>query len=186
MNDDLKGQFDCYIPSYQEYAEAIAPQLSSRFPDDSGPELIIEPGVALVADVLSFVGKVVGVKTVKSRQIALVVGSIHNVKPTLTDKKLSLKIYSSEQKFDNKKLNGSVDLVGYTCMEHDCLYPDYSGSIGIGDYAVFDNLGAYTVVFKPPFIRPNPPIISYDSTLDNYTLVRRQETSQDVFSTYVI
>jgi diaminopimelate decarboxylase len=186
MNDDLKAQFDCYIPSYQEYAQSIAPQLRSRFPGDSGPELIIEPGVAVVADVLKFVGKVVGIKTVKSRQIALVVGSIHNIKPTLTDKKLSLQIYSDEKNSQTKKLSSPVDLVGYTCMEHDCLYQDYSGSIGIGDYAVFDNLGAYTVVFKPPFIRPNPPIVSYDSTLEKYTLIRRQETSQDVFSTYII
>jgi len=186
MNDDLKAQFDCYIPSYQEYAQGIAPQLRSRFPDDSGPELIIEPGVAIVADVLSFVGKVVGLKTVKSRQIALVVGSIHNVKPTLTDKKLSLQIYSDEENSPTKKLTSPVDLVGYTCMEHDCLYPDYPHKIGIGDYAVFENLGAYTVVFKPPFIRPNPPIIGYESSLEKYTLIRRQETSQDVFSTYVI
>ncbi|MTJ55117.1 decarboxylase [Anabaena sp. UHCC 0253] len=186
MQDDLKAQFDCHIPSYQEYAEAIAPQLRSRFPDDSGPELIIEPGVAVVADVLKFVGKVVGIKTVRCRQVALVVGSIHNIKPTLTDKKLSLQVYSSGENSQKPKLSGSVDLVGYTCMEHDCLYPDYADEIGIGDYAVFDNLGAYTVVFKPPFIRPNPPIISYDSTLEKYTLVRRKETSQDVFSTYVI
>ncbi len=186
MNDDLKAQFDCYIPTYQEYAEAIAPQLSSRFSDNSKPELIIEPGVVIVADVLKFVAKVVGIKTIKSRQIALVVGSIHNVKPTLTDKKLSLEVYGDAENSQTKKLSIPVDLVGYTCMEHDCLYPDYPHEIGIGDYAVFDNLGAYTVVFKPPFIRPNPPIISYDSTLKNYTLVRRQETSQDVFSTYVI
>lgn len=186
MNDDLRQQFDVYIPSYQEYAEAIAPQLRSRFPEDSCPELIIEPGVAVVADVLKFVGKVVGLKTVRSRQIALVVGSIHNVKPTLTDKKLSLKVYTKEEKSESKKLSGPVDLVGYTCMEHDCLYEDYPGDIGIGDYVVFDNIGAYTVVFKPPFIRPNPPIINYDSILNEYSLIRRRETSQDLFSTYVI
>ena len=186
MNDDLKSQFDCYVPTYQEYAQSIAPQLRNRFPDNSGPELIIEPGVAVVADVLQFVAKVVGLKTIISRQIALIVGSIHNIKPTLTDKKLSLQVYKNDTNPPTKKLSGSVDLVGYTCMEHDCLYADYSDEIGIGDYAVFDNLGAYTVVFKPPFIRPNPPIVSYDATADKYTLIRRQETSQDVFSTYVI
>ncbi|MDB9374346.1 hypothetical protein [Nodularia sphaerocarpa] len=186
MNDDLKAQFDDYIPSYQEYAQAIAPLLRSRFPDDSAPELIIEPGVAIVADVLKFIAKVVSLKTVKSRQIALVVGSIHNVKPTLTDKKLSLRVYKNEVNFECKKLNPPIDLVGYTCMEHDCLYKDYPEEIGIGDYLYFDNIGAYTVVFKPPFIRPNPPIISYDSRQNEYTLIRRRETSQDVFSTYVI
>jgi diaminopimelate decarboxylase len=186
MNDDLRQQFECYIPNYQEYAEAIAPLLKNRFSDASGPELIIEPGVAVVADVLKFVGKVVGLKTVRSRQLALVVGSIHNVKPTLTDKKLSLQVYRNEENQKRKKLNSPIDIVGYTCMEHDCLYNEYPGEIAMGDYVVFDNIGAYTVVFKPPFIRPNPPIINYDSILNEYALIRRRETSQDVFSTYVI
>ena len=186
MNDELRQQFACYVPSYQEYAGAIAPLLRSRFPDDSGPELIIEPGVAVVANILKFVGKVVGLKTVRSRQLALVVGSIHNVKPTLTDKQLSLRVYKNEKNVETKKLDAPIDIVGYTCMEHDCLYKDYPGEIGIGDYVIFENIGAYTVVFKPPFIRPNPPIISYDSALNEYALIRRRETSQDVFSTYVI
>jgi len=186
MTDDLKSQFDGYIPNYHEYAEAVAPQLKSRYPDNSGPELIIEPGVAIVSDVFNFVTKVVGLKTVRSRQIALVVGSVHNVKPTGTDKNLSLRVYRNEKNNGQRKLTAPVDIVGYTCMEHDCLYKDYSGEIGIGDYAVFENMGAYTVVFKPPFIRANPPIISYDSIQNEYTLIRRRETSQDVFSTYVI
>ena len=71
------------------------------------------------------------------------VGSIHNVKPTLTDKKLSLEVYGDAENSQTKKLSIPVDLVGYTCMEHDCLYPDYPHEIGIGDYAVFDNLGAF-------------------------------------------
>ncbi|MDZ8050443.1 MAG: hypothetical protein RMX68_009995 [Aulosira sp. ZfuVER01] len=185
MTDDLRNQFDFYIPNYQEYAAAVAPQLKSRYPN-SVPELIIEPGVAVVSDVLKFAAKVVGLKTVRSRQIALVVGSIHNIKPTGTDKTLSLKVYKNEEITNHKKLSGSIDIVGYTCMEHDCLYKEYPGEIGIGDYIVFENMGAYTVVFKPPFIRPNPPIISYDYIQDEYTLIRRRETSQDVFSTYVL
>lgn len=186
MNDDLRQQFDCDIPNYQEYAEAIAPQFKRRFSDGTGPELIIEPGVAVVADVLQFVAKVVGLKTVRSRKVALVVGSIHNVKPTLTDKRLSLQLYQNEDHTQSKKLSAPIDIVGYTCMEHDCLYKDYPEDISLGDYAVFDNIGAYTIVFKPPFIRPNPPIIAYDSILDQYSLVRRRETSEDVFSTYII
>ncbi|MBD3561316.1 decarboxylase, partial [Planktothrix sp. FACHB-1355] len=139
-----------------------------------------------VSDVLKFAAKVVGLKTVRSRQIALVVGSIHNVKPTGTDKNLSMRVYRNDENNGQRKLAAPVDIVGYTCMEHDCLYKDYPGEIGIGDYAVFENMGAYTVVFKPPFIRPNPPIISYDPLLNEDTLIRRRETSQDVFSTYIL
>jgi diaminopimelate decarboxylase len=186
MTNDLKSQFDSYIPTYKEYAAAVAPQLRGRYPDNFTPELIIEPGVAIVSDVLKYVAKVVGLKRVRTRQLALVVGSVHNVKPTMNDTNLSLQIFRTEENISRRKLAGPVDIVGYTCMEHDCLYKDYPGEIGVEDYVVFGNMGSYTVVFKPPFILPNPPIISYDSITDEYTLIRRRETSQDVFSTYIL
>ena len=183
MDDNLKQQFNFDIPTYQEYAEVIATQLKQRFPGDTPPQLIIEPGVALVANVMKFVGKVVGLKTMRSRHLALVTGSIHTVKPS---KQLPLTVYRDELNQDRTKSNTPIDLVGYTCMEHDCLYPAYPDPISIGDYTVFDNVGAYSIVFKPPFIWPSPPIVSYDSHLDLYTLARRQETTQDVFATYEI
>jgi diaminopimelate decarboxylase len=186
MGEDLRKQFDCSVPSYQDYAQAIASQFKNQFPNDSGPELILEPGVAVVADVMKFVGKIVGVKNVRSRKLALATGSIQNIKPTLNDKNLLMKIYRDDGSLNQEKLIGPVDIVGYTCMEHDCLYKEYQGEIAVGDYVVFDNVGAYTTVFKPPFIRSSPPIISYDSTLDEYELSKRRETSQDLFATYVI
>jgi diaminopimelate decarboxylase len=186
MGTDLKKQFDCHIPTYSEYAGVIAHQLKSKFPDDNCPQLIIEPGVAIVADVLIFVAKIVGLKTVRSRQIALAVGSIHNVKPTGSDKQLSMRVYKNDCQDNNRTSDAPVDIVGYTCMEHDCLYQNYPEPVSIGDYLVVDNVGAYTIVFKPPFIRANPPIISYDSASDEYLLVRRSETSEDIFSTYVV
>ncbi len=183
MDDNLRKQFDFDIPTYQEYAQVIATQLKQRFTGSVQPELIIEPGVALVANVMKFVGKVVSLKTMRSRHLALVTGSIHTVKPS---KQLPLTVYKNE--LDNARIESHtpIDLVGYTCMEHDCLYPKYPVPVSIGDYTVFDNVGAYSIVFKPPFIWPSPPIVSYDSTLNLYTLARRQETTQDVFATYEI
>jgi diaminopimelate decarboxylase len=183
MDEDLRQQFDFYIPTYQEYAEVIATQFKQRFTGDAQPELIIEPGVALVANVMKFVGKVVALKTMRSRHLALVTGSIHTVKPS---KQLPLTVYQNESDHARIASNTPIDLVGYTCMEHDCLYPAYPVPVSVGDYTVFDNVGAYSVVFKPPFIWPSPPIVSYDSTDDLYTLARRQETTQDVFATYEI
>ncbi len=183
MDENLRQQFDFDIPTYQEYAEVIATQLSKRYGSESQPQLIIEPGVALVANVMKFVGKVVALKTMRSRHLALVTGSIHTVKPS---KQLPLTVYKNELAHPRIESNTPIDLVGYTCMEHDCLYPAYPVPVSIGDYTVFDNVGAYSVVFKPPFIWPSPPIVSYESTEDVYTLARRQETTDDVFATYTI
>lgn len=191
MPSELAAQFDYEIPSYPDYAKAIAPQLAAQFSGENSPQLIVEPGVALVADVMKFVAKVIGVKTVRSRQIALLAGSIHNTKPTGSDKIPKIDIYKSDRLsgdsvYCGDSLSGNIDLVGYTCMEHDVLYQNYQGDITVGDYIVFDNMGAYTIVFKPPFISPNPAIIGYNSATDKYELCRRAETTEDVFSSYIL
>jgi diaminopimelate decarboxylase len=186
MPPELSRQFDNEIPSYQAYAKAIAPQVAAQFTQDNFPELIIEPGVALVADIMKFTAKVVGIKTVRSRQIALLAGSIHNTKPTGSDKIPKIEVYKCDNDTSSDRISGTIDLVGYTCMEHDCLYQGYQGDIAVGDYVVFDNMGAYTIVFKPPFISPNPAIVSYDSMTNQYELCRRAETMDDVFTSYVI
>ncbi len=183
MDKNLRQQFNFDVPTDREYAEVIATQLSKKFDGAAQPQLIIEPGVALVANVMKFVGKVVALKTMRSRHLALVTGSIHTVKPS---KQLPLTVYKNELDRDRIESNTPIDLVGYTCMEHDCLYPEYPVPLSIGDYTVFDNVGAYSVVFKPPFIWPSPPIVSYEATQDVYTLARRQETTEDVFATYEI
>jgi hypothetical protein len=52
-----------------------------------------------------------------------------------------------------------------------------------GDYVVFDNVGAYTNVLRPPFINPAPPILSYSSKHE-VKVIRRRETTDDIFSSY--
>lgn len=186
MTEELKSQFDGPVPSYRDYAAAIAPHFSRAFLGKPVPELLLEPGVALTADVMVFVSKIVDVRTVRSRKIALSTGSVQNIKPTMHDKNLPLRIVCADTNPDAKRLTGPLDIVGYTCMEPDCLYKNYHGAVGIGDYAVFGGVGAYTIVLKPPFIRPSPPIIAYDAGLDIYELVKRREEFEDLYSTYVI
>jgi diaminopimelate decarboxylase len=188
MDDELKRQFAMPIPSYAEYAAAIAPQIAEAFPGPGGPELILEPGIALTGNVMRFVTSIIDVKTVRSRTMALASGSIHNVKPAPHTKNLTIHVLSP----DNSGLESAsqthveTDIVGYTCLENDCLYRGYRGALTAGDYVVFDNVGSYITVLKPPFIRPAPAIVAHNSTYDQFELVRRPEEGTDVFSTYII
>jgi len=71
-------------------------------------------------------------------------------------------------------------------MEDDCLYRNYSGPLAVNDYIVFHNVGAYTIVLKPPFIVPAPPILAESAAVPGkFETVRRQESFDDVFATYV-
>ncbi len=185
MSEELKQQFDCNVYNYQDYAQVIASQVASYFSPDN-TELILEPGLALVADVMQLVTKIVDIKTIRSRKIALSTGSVQNIKPNLHNKNLPITVYKDEANSNRDKLANGVDIVGYTCLEYDCLYKNYQGELTTGDYVVFENVGAYITVFKPPFIRYCPAIILYDSSCDDYKLIKRKEDFQDIFATYVM
>lgn len=184
MSEMLQKQFGYPIPSYAEYGQAIAAPFTAAFPDESGPELILEPGIALTADIMQFVAQVIDVKTVRGRNIALLSGSIYEIKPMLNTRNLPVTLLRQNEKSQQTSA-GRVDLVGYTCMENDCLYSGFEGTVDRGDYVVFDNVGAYTNVLKPPFINPAPPMISYNADTEQFALLRRREEVDDIFSTYI-
>jgi diaminopimelate decarboxylase len=181
IGEELRKQLDYNCPGYQEYAEVIAGKFSKEYQGCSGPELILEPGIAIAGDVMRFVCKIVGTKTVRSKNFAQATGSIYNIKPTLHTKNLPVKIYCRE---GGGKVSSEYDIVGSTCMEADYLYRGFKGSISSGDYAVFENVGAYTNVLTPPFIRPAPAMVAVDSVSGECELIRSQERLDNVFATY--
>lgn len=181
VDEALRRQFDVYMPTYDEYAETVGTLVARAYPGEAGPELILEPGIALAGNVMSFVARVIDLKTVRGRKMALVSGSVHNVQPTLHQKNPSTRVYHRP---DGDSRLAGADLVGYTCLEYDCIYYGYPGEVGAGDYVVFDQVGAYVIVFKPPFIRGAPAILGHRA--DQVELVRRAERSGDLFATYAM
>lgn len=187
MADSLKEQFDTEIPTYEDYAHAAALSFKDFFKDieqSKQPLLIIEPGSALVGDVMKFASKVVSIKDVRSKKIATVLGSIYNINPTLNKKNPPISIYHSENN-KNERLNYlDLDFGGFTCIESDYLYRGFNGEIGIDDYVVFDNVGSYSIVLKPPFILPNFAIIEYDDELNKVQIIKQREKFEDLFHTF--
>tara|TARA_B110001469_G_C9647851_1_gene328617 strand:- start:2223 stop:3500 length:1278 start_codon:yes stop_codon:yes gene_type:complete len=185
MADSLKAQFSQPTVEYKSYADLIATKFEEAYcdyPNDEKPLLLLEPGSAIVADTMCFVAKVISLKEVRGRTIATSSGSKFNIGLLTSNINMPMKVYNRSE---NKNKHREVDVVSYTCIEGDCLYKGYSGNIGMGDYLVFSNVGSYSIVFKPQFIMPNVPIIEYNESLDSYEVVRRQETMEDIFSTFV-
>jgi diaminopimelate decarboxylase len=185
MNEDLKRQFAHPIPNYQEYGEAIASTFAARFGQGAGPELILEPGIALTADIMKLVAQAIDIKTIGARTVALLSSSIYEIKPTLSSRNLPISVVKQPERQESNPAIRKMDLVGYTCMEGDCLYQGFAGRLTPGDRVVFDNVGAYTNVLKPPFINPAPAMVGWDATSGQFELIRRREEMVDVFSTYV-
>lgn len=187
MNETLEKQFKYKVPSYPEYADAIAARFQNFFQnlDESvKPKLLLEPGTALVADTMKFVVKVINIKTIRNKIIATVSGSKFNITPLSHDINSPMKVYRDFEKDCNYEEHDSIDIAGYTCIESDYLYKGYKGSLKIGDYIVFDNAGSYSIVLKPPFILPNCAVIEYNSKKKSYEIIKRKEETEDIFRTF--
>lgn len=180
MKDSLKEQFKMNIPTFKEYA-STAVTLANYFDVNSiNPKLFIEPGSALVGDVMMFIAKVISIKCVQNKNIATLVGSIYNINPTLNKKNPPITIISNPK--NENKLYNNLDFGGYTCIETDYLYKGFNGELSVGDYVLFENVGSYSIVLKPPFILPNFPILELDNNKVN--IIKKQETFNDIFGTY--
>ena len=178
MADSLKAQFTNEIPDYQAYAEAVAPVFADYFADkDVKPELLIEPGSAVVGDCMKFIGTVKTIKNVRGKWIATVLGSQKNISMSGINPPMEVIAMGDEQKeYEN------LDMVGFTCIEGDVLYHNYSGRLAHEDAIVIGNCGCYSLVMKPPFILPNFPVL--DICGEKTEVIKRGEVFDDLFHTF--
>lgn len=178
MADPLKAQFSCEIPNYEDYAKAAAQVFADYFKDkDVKPELLIEPGSAVVGDCMKFIGTVKTIKNVRGKWMAHVLGSQKNISMTGINPPIEVVAMGGEQK-DYKDL----DFLGFTCIEGDVLYHNYTGKLAHQDVIVISNCGSYSLVMKPPFILPNFPVL--DISEGKTEVIKRAENFDDLFHTF--
>lgn len=178
MADSLKAQFTNEIPDYQAYAEAAARVFAEYFADkDVKPELLIEPGSAVVGDCMKFVGTVKTIKNIRGKWFATILGSQKNISMTGINPPMEVIAMGGEQKeYEN------MDIVGFTCIEGDVLYHNYNGKLAHEDAIVISNCGSYSLVMKPPFILPNFPVL--DICEEKTVVIKRGEVFDDLFHTF--
>ena len=178
MADSLKAQFSCEIPDYEAYAKAAAQVFADYFKDkDVKPELLIEPGSAVVGDCMKFAGTVKTIKNVRGKWIATVLGSQKNISMTGINPPMEVVSMGGEQKYYK-----DLDFVGFTCIEGDVLYHNYTGKLAHQDVIVISNCGSYSLVMKPPFILPNFPVL--DISEGKTEVIKRAENFDDLFHTF--
>lgn len=184
----LRGQFKVEIPSYKNYADEVAKPFSNLFKqmhESKRPILIIEPGTALVGDVMKFASQIFSIKDVKGKKIATLHGSVYNINPTLNKINLPITVFHDTENKNSQRNYSNLDFGGFTCIESDYLFRGYNGDLAVGDYVVFGNVGSYSIVLKPPFILPNFAIVELSSQNDEIELIRHRETFDDLFKNFV-
>lgn len=180
MDKELHEQFS-NVPTYKEYAETVFSLFAEFYGEaERKPIVFTEPGTTLVSKYVDFFAKVEGIKKIRNKCFVLLGGSFHNLGETCQMKQLPIRVFAQGK---NKIRVEKADFVGYTCLEQDIMYRDFSGEIAQGDYVQFGNAGGYSVVEKPPFIMPNCAMIAISN--GEARLIKRKEKMEDIFSTFV-
>ena len=179
MTEGLKKQFELSIPSLTQYGEALSFAMKGQFADD-GPILLVEPGAALVANTTTFVCCIWEIKKGLKQNYAFCTGSKYNIKPTLHNRQVDY--YRVGE--DGADLHNNLCVSGYTCQEEDVLIENYNGKLTKGDFLIFENLGAYVQVLKPPFIEPDFPVLAVEEDFKT-RLIRRKQTYDDILGSYL-
>lgn len=184
MEPCLAAQFGDDIPRFSEYAEIIGKAMHEKYGNlsyEDQPFLYTEPGTTLISGCMSFFGRVESIKSVKGKDYITFNCSGGNMGDICHLKNLPIEIYHYDGVLKDVS---NATFVGYTCLEHDHMYEGFEGKIAVGDIVQFRNIGSYSNVFKPPFILPNCSMIQINEKGET-ELIKKQETIDDIFSTYV-
>ena len=182
MEPVFKAQFNGGVPSYEEYARVVAKEVADHYKDetdDKKPWLYTEPGATLISRYIWLISTVISYKEVRGRKIAGLDCSFFNAGETVRYKRLPFHAFNQSQKYKE------ADFAGYTCLEDDILTTDYDGFFDIGDPVVIGNTGGYSLVFKPPFIQPDIPMVALRED-DTLHLIKKGQTFQGILSDYYI
>lgn len=185
MEEGLAKQFGDHIPTFEEYAEAVARPFMERYgnlPPNKLPILFTEPGTTIANRYVDFIAQVQSIKEVRGKTFIALNCSVDNIGTMSRAKIMPLSVISNG---GQQTSVSCASLVGYTCLENDVMYKEYTGKIGVGDFVVFGNVGGYSNVSKPPFILWNCPMIA-EQPDGNYKIIKRQEKYEDIFNTYIL
>ena len=184
MPESLRRTYAKPVPGFQDYARALAAPFAARYRAGTRrPTLFIEPGTALVANTLAFFTRVVDVKQVRERRFATVAGSIFNISPSARSLRLPVTVISARADAGDAEARPH-DVVGYTCVEGDVLTRDLSAALAPGDFLMYENVGSYSIVMKPPFILPNVPILRRSAETGAFDVIRRAEPMEYPFENF--
>ena len=181
MPNELAVQMGGDIPNYFDYAKVIGQAMAKKFGKKDGPGIIIEPGTAMVADVFDFYTQIVSTKKIRKTNIAIVSGSIFDVATNSRSISLPYEVLKKPNQISqNDKEKWKI--VGYTCIESDILTAHHDGILRIGDFIKYKNVGSYSIVMRPPFIKPSFAIIEIEG--QQIKCIKKRQSFHTVFKDF--
>ena len=164
-----------------KYADVICGRLQKARDLFGGkPQLILEPGRAIVDASTQLACTVVAMKDIAGQGRAVIVDAGTNLVPTACyyDHNIDADAPASGQPGDLEK---PVGIYGPLCMQSDMLRERVLlPTLGVGDSLLVSNVGAYCHTQSSQFIQPRPATILLGP--DGPELIRTRETWKDVFA----
>lgn len=146
MDDNFKSQFGCYVPTFEEYAEAIGSEMAKSYPNHN-KMLITEDGTPVVSNAMHILATVIAKKEIQGRTYIVVDTKREDVGASCLVKSPTCQHYGMQQNYvDNAVIHGC------SCVEIDCLVKSYTGYVNIGDNILIRNIGAYSFNTTNDFI----------------------------------
>lgn len=182
MDPELRMQFGDHVPNYDEYAKEVAGRFWNHYKsyeEKDMPWLYTEPGATSVSRYMWLIATVISHKVVRGINVTGLDCSYYNAGETCRYKRLPIRVIGECKDY----IGGN--LVGYTCLEDDVIYPDYRKRVSIGDTVLLGNTGGYSLVFKPPFILPDIPVVVLKQD-GNIEMVKERQSFEDMLKNYMV
>ena len=158
MHPDLLDQIGYPLPSVKEYYDAIYDGISEvPYFNNKRPEIILEPGTAIIGNGVCILGKVTCVRHRNCDVTATTDVSMYDAGFFRGSKKhVPFRIIN--QKSDGEEYS-CVKIYGYACTEDDVISENYCGRISEGDLVVIENIGAYGYSLSSDFIQNKMAVV---------------------------
>ena len=153
MDESFKRQFSEYVPTFDEYAEAIGSTMAEEFPDEA-VKLFTEDGTPVVSDAVDLLAEIISVKEVNGKSLIFLDTKREDVGASCITKIPSVEYVKCKDGEPDKVEDATV--FGCTCVEIDYILRKYDGFARIGDRMLIKNIGAYSVNNSCSFITQVP------------------------------
>lgn len=160
MPSPIEDSLPYPVADLEAYGIALGKHMKRLFPSQD-VTFICEPGTGLLADSGLFITPVLEVKKMRTKNIAVVDGTIFSVNPLRSAAKPLVHVASRHEVQCDEQAQ-HYDIYGNSCMEIDLLVSDLKGPINEGDLLIFAQKGGYAACMSSPFIQGLPAAIEID------------------------
>ena len=145
LSPEFDAQYECVVPSLEDYAHVIGTEMKRQFPDES-VQLIVEGGTPFVTNAMHLLTQIRNVKTIRGCTYVTVDCRNEDVGWTCRYKEPVIQSFCEGSPIDCR-------IFGSECTETDIIRRQYCGPVETGGILLIMDIGAYSSNLVNDFIK---------------------------------